>query len=142
MHIKKYILFHHIVDIYVNIGSRISAGFKTIKGLKQECGLLPTLLKIYLENVLYDGNKKCKSRGLPVGNETVRHHLGADDQDKDDAEYMTKQLIAEYQKWGLNINILKAEYLNVESDKQNTKLECNIESKGSRSFWNLGSPSL
>jgi len=68
--------------------------------------------------------------------ETV-HHLGADDQDKDDAEYMTKQLIEEYQKWGLNINILKAECLNVGSGIQNIKLECNIESKGSRSFWYL-----
>jgi len=39
---------------------------------------------------------------------------------------MTKQLIEEYQKWDLNINILKAEYLNVGSDIQNIKLECNI----------------
>lgn len=79
--------------LYVKIVSRVSAGFKAIKGLKQECGLLPALLKIYLENVLYDGNKKCESRGLPAGNETVHHHLGVDDQDKDDVEYMTKQLI-------------------------------------------------
>ena len=99
----------------------MSAGFETIKGLKQECGLLPALLKIYLENALYDGNKKSKSSGLPVGNETVHHHLGADDQDKDDLEYMTKHLIEECQKWGLNINILKAEYLNAGSDIQNIK---------------------
>lgn len=97
-----------------------------MKGLQQGCGLLSALLMIYLESVLYDGNKKCKSRGLLVGNETVHHHLGVDDQDKDDAEYMTKQLIEEYQKWDLNINILKAEYLNVGSDIQNIKLECNI----------------
>jgi hypothetical protein len=43
--------------------------------------ILPALLKIYLENVLYDWNKKHKSMGLPEGNETVHHHLGADDQD-------------------------------------------------------------
>jgi len=98
MHIKKYILFDHVVDIYVEIGSRISAGFKTVKGLELECGLLPALLKIYLENVLYDGNKKCNSRGLLVGSETVHHHHGTDDQGKDDAEYVTKQLIEEYQK--------------------------------------------
>ena len=55
---------------------------------------------------------------------------------------MKKQLIEEYQKWGLNINILKAEYLNIGSDIQNIKLECNIESKASRSFWYLVSPSL
>jgi hypothetical protein len=59
----------------VKIGNRISAGFKTIKGLKQGCGLLPALLKIYLESVLYDGNKKCKSMGLLVGNETLHHLL-------------------------------------------------------------------
>lgn len=79
---------------------------------------------------------------MPTGNETVHHHLGADDQERGDVEYMTKQLIEEYQKWGLNINILKPEYLNVRSDIQNIKLECNTESKGSRSFWYLGSPSL
>ena len=107
------------------------------------CGLLPALLKICLESVLYGGNKKCKSRGLLVGNETVHHHLGVDDQDKDDAEYITKKkIIQEYQKWGLIINILKAEYLNVGSDIQNIKLECNTESKGNRSFWYLGSSSL
>jgi hypothetical protein len=87
-----------IYIIYVKIGSRISAGFKTVKGLKLGCGLLPVLLKIYLENVLYDGNKKCNGRGLLVGSETVHHHHGAGDQDKDDAEYVTKQLIKEYQK--------------------------------------------
>jgi hypothetical protein len=76
------------------------------------------------------------------GNETEHHHLGVNDQDKDDAEYMTKKLIEEHQKWGLNINSLKAEYLNVRSDIQNIKLECDIESKGNRSFWYLGSPSL
>jgi len=50
-----------------------------MKGLQQGCGLLSALLMIYLESVLYDGNKKCKSRGLLVGNETVHHHLGVDD---------------------------------------------------------------
>jgi len=105
--------------IYVKIGNRISAGFK---GLQQGCGLLPTLLNIYFENVLYDGNKKCKSRGLLVGNEIIHHNLGVDDQDEDDAEYMTEKLIEECQKWGLDMNILKADYLNIGSDIQNIKL--------------------
>ena len=131
-----------VYTINVKIGNRISAGFKTIKALQHGCGLLPALLKVYLESVLYDGNKKCKSMGLLGGNETVHHHLGVNDQDKDDAEYMTKKLIEEYQNWGLNINILKSEYLNVGSDIQNIKLECNIVSKGNRSVWYLVSPSL
>jgi hypothetical protein len=77
--------------------------------------------------------------GLPVENEEIYyHHHCMDDQsiiaqEKDDAEYMTKKLVEEYQKWDLNINILKTKYLSVGSDIQNIKLEHDIEIKGSRS---------
>jgi hypothetical protein len=78
----------------VKIGNRISAGCRTVEGLKQGYGLLSASLKIYFRSVLYDRNKKCKSMGLPAGNETV-HYLCENDQaivgqDKDDAEYTTK----------------------------------------------------
>jgi len=42
-------------------------------------------------------------------------------------------------RWGLHLNILKIEYVNVGSDMQNIKFEYNIEIKGSRSFMYLGS---
>jgi hypothetical protein len=47
--------------------------------------------------------------GLPIGDQTIHHHLFVDDQaiivqDKEDAEYMTKKLIEEYQRWGLNVS--------------------------------------
>jgi len=35
-------------------------------------------------------------------------------------------------EWGLNVNILKTQYLSVGSDIQNIKLEHNIEIKGKR----------
>ena len=82
--------------------------------------------------------------GLPVGNKTIHQHLFAGDQaiiaqDKYDAECMTKKLIEEEQKWSFNVNVLETEYLNVESDLQNIKLEYSIEFKGSRSFRYVGS---
>jgi hypothetical protein len=76
-----------------------------------------------------------QSIGLPVGNETVHYLLSADDhaivvQNEGDAEYMT-ELIEEYQRWGLNVNSLKSEYLNIGRDIQNIKLEHNTEIKSS-----------
>jgi hypothetical protein len=66
-----------------------------MKGLKQGCGLSPTLFKIDLQNVLYDWNQKCKRMICPVGNETIHHLCFADDQAiiaqvDVNAEYMTK----------------------------------------------------
>jgi hypothetical protein len=115
-----------------------------MEGLKQGCGLSPTLFKIDLESIQYDWNQKRKSMVRPVGNETIDHLHFADDQAviaQDDvyAEYMTKKLIEEYLRWGLHVNILKIKYVNVGSDMQNIKLEHNIEIKGSRSFMYLGS---
>jgi len=60
-------------EAQVKIGNTKSAGFRTNKGLKQGCGLSPSSLKIYLESVLCNGKKKCKSMGLPTGNETIHH---------------------------------------------------------------------
>jgi hypothetical protein len=82
--------------------------------------------------------------GLPIGDQTIHYHLFADDQviiaqDKEDAEYMTKKLIEEYRRWGLNVNTLKTEYSNIGSDIQNMKLEDNIKIKGSMAFKYLGS---
>jgi hypothetical protein len=80
----------------VKVGNRISTSFRTTKGLKQGCAVSPSLFKIYLESVLYSWNKKCRNMGLPIGDQTIHHHLFfVDDQaivvqDKEDAEYMTK----------------------------------------------------
>jgi hypothetical protein len=42
----------------VTIRIRIIRGFRETEELQQECGLSPTLLKIYLERVFYDWKKK------------------------------------------------------------------------------------
>jgi hypothetical protein len=60
-------------------------------------------------------------------------------QDKDDTEYKTKIEALKQQRWGLNVDILKTEYLSVASDIQNIKLQHNIEIKGSRPSKCLGS---
>lgn len=76
--------------------------------------------------------------GLPAGNQTIHHHLFADDrviiaQDKGDAEYDTKinRRISEMElicKYSLN-RVFKCW-----KDLQNIRLENNIESKSSRPF--------
>jgi len=38
----------------------LTRDFTETERLQEECGLSPTLFKIYLESVLYDWNKKCK----------------------------------------------------------------------------------
>jgi hypothetical protein len=58
--------------------------------------------------------------GLPTGNKTTYHHFFVDNQviiaqDKDDTEYKTQILTYKQQRWGLNVNILKTEYLIVGS---------------------------
>jgi hypothetical protein len=48
--------------------------------------------------------------GLPVGNQTIHHHFVDDQviiaQDEEDAECITKKLVEEYERLGLNVNIL------------------------------------
>jgi hypothetical protein len=62
-------------EAQMKVGNRISTSFRTTKGLKQGCRLSPTLIKIYLENVLYNWNNKCRNKELPIGVQTMHHHL-------------------------------------------------------------------
>ena len=81
-------------EVQVEVGNTVSSSCRTTKGLKQWHGFSPTLFKINLESVLYTWKKKCRNMELPIGDITMHHHLFADDQliaqDKEDAEYMTK----------------------------------------------------
>jgi len=45
------------------IGNLITKDFKVTKALRQGCSLSPTLLKIYLERVLWDWKKKLPTNG-------------------------------------------------------------------------------
>ena len=91
----------------------ISRGFKVTKGLKQGCCVSPTLFKIYLEQALKNWKKKCGGMGIPLNDGTTLYTLCfADDQvvlaqDREDLEYMARNLIEEYSKWGLEVNIKK-----------------------------------
>jgi hypothetical protein len=40
---------------------------------------------------------------------------------------------------GLKLNIIKTEYVNIGSDKENMKRECNAEIEGTKAFEDLGS---
>jgi len=62
-------------EAQVKTGNRISTGLRITKRMKQGCGLSPDLFKTFLESVLYDWNKRWKSKGLPTGNKTTHHCL-------------------------------------------------------------------
>ena len=60
--------------------------------------------------------KKFSKMGIAIGSTCLYTLLFADDQvlianDEDDIAYMTRKLIEEYRKCGLNINTSKTEYL-------------------------------
>ena len=70
--------------------------------------------------------------GLLLNNETVYSLLFADDQlliaeDYEDIEYMARKLVEEYEKWGLNINLKKTNYMAIGTDSKDLILE---EGKG------------
>ncbi|XP_030757829.1 uncharacterized protein LOC115883613 [Sitophilus oryzae] len=66
--------------------------------------------------------------GLPVDDDTTVYTLSFGDdwavvaQDIDDLEYMTRNLIEEYEKWGLELNIKKTEYMCISGHQQDLRL--------------------
>lgn len=112
----------------IKMGDKLTQGFATSKGLKQGCCLSPTLFKIYLEHALKEWKKKCKNMGLPLNDNVLYTLCFADDQilvaqDYEDMNYMTRKLIEEYTKWGLEINLNKTEYMCIGGQQQNLHLE-------------------
>ena len=58
--------------------------------------------------------------------------LFADDQiiipcDEDDTDYMFRKLKEEYEKWGLNMNTTKTEYLTIKDMEEETQICKSIE---------------
>lgn len=89
----------------------------------------PTLFKIFLEHVLKEWKKKCSGMGVPLNDTDTLYTLCfADDQvviaqDADDAEYMTRKLVLEYRRWGLEVSVKKTEKLTIGGDQQDIELE-------------------
>ncbi|XP_044749542.1 uncharacterized protein LOC123310188 [Coccinella septempunctata] len=73
--------------------------------------------------------KKCSGMGIPLNDETTLYTLCfADDQiliaqDQDDLNYMTRKLVEEYKKWGLEVNVKKTESMCIGGTPQNITLE-------------------
>lgn len=115
-------------QIKIKIGNKISKGFLPNKGLKQGCCMSPTLFKIFLEKALSKWKLKCKGMGIPL-NENILYTLSfADDQivlaqDIEDLEYMTRKLVEEYEKWGLEVNLTKTKYMCIGGTQQDLMLE-------------------
>lgn len=104
-------------------GKNISKGFKTDKGLKQGCCLSPTLFKIYLEQAIKTWKRNSRGMGLPLEDYILYTLSFADDQvviaqDYEDLEYMTRKLIEEYTKWGLEVNLSKTEYMCIGGEQR------------------------
>lgn len=59
-------------------------------------------------------------------------------QDPDDMEYMTRKLIEEYEKWGLEVNIAKTEYLSVGGNQEDLILVNGQRIKNCQTYKYLG----
>lgn len=143
-------LIRAVQELYKNNTSKIkqghamSKGFNINKGLKQGCCLSPTLFKIYLEQALKLWKGKCRNMGIPLNDGYTLYTLCfADDQvvlaqDYEDLEYMTRKLTEEYDKWGLQVNVKKTEYMCVGGEQRNLLLEQQEQIKHTRKYKYLG----
>lgn len=127
----------------IKIGNTVSKSFLTTKGLKQGCGLSPTLFKIYMEKALNNWNRKCRGMGIEIGRQNMHSLLFADDQvvitqDIEDAQYMTRKLIEEFNKWGLKMNLQKTQYMNIGGPPVELDLENNTRIGNCLKFKYLG----
>jgi len=96
----------------IKVGKQLSSRFYITQGLRQGCILSPTLFKTYIQNALENWQKKCSRMGLEIQDTTIYSVLFADNhlliaQDYEDLEYMTRNLIDEYELWGLKLNVKK-----------------------------------
>ena len=115
----------------IKIGKEISEEFNVNKGLRQGCCISPTLFKIYIGKALNIWSKKCRSMGVQIGEDNVHTLLFADDQivlaeDRDDIEYMTRKLLEEYRRWGLEINLGKTEYMVAGGEGSNLVIDDDV----------------
>jgi hypothetical protein len=110
------------------------------KGLLQGCPMSPTLFKIYIDTALKQRSRKCKRKGLKIGDNCCVHNLlFADDQvvitrGVEDANYIGRKLEEEYERWGLKIYYEKTEYRGFTS-----QWEYNPNCKTIQVFW-INSP--
>ena len=73
---------------------------------------MPTSFKIYIQNALENWQKKCSKMGLEIQDTTIYSLLFADDQlliaqEYEESVHMTRELIDEYELWGLKLNVKK-----------------------------------
>jgi hypothetical protein len=112
----------------MEIRNKLSDGFPVTKGHRQGCCISPTLFNIYLEQALGLWRRKCRSMGIPIGDNTIYMLHFADDQliiaqDLDDIEYLKRKLVEEYKKWRLEINLNKTHYMCVGQQQSDLLLE-------------------
>jgi len=116
----------------VKIGNILSQPCNITKGLRHGCCIFPTLFKIYIRKALEEWKHKCSGMGIPLENTTLYTLQFADDQvvlagDKEDLDYMTRKLKETYEKWGLDMNLNKTEYLCIGETHNNLKLDKDSE---------------
>jgi hypothetical protein len=96
----------------VKIGNKLAHPFNINKRLPQGRCISPTLFKTYIRKALEEWKPKCHGMGIPLENITLCTLRFADDQvvsagDKEDLEYMTCKLKETYEKWDLDLNLIK-----------------------------------
>lgn len=81
--------------------------------------------------------------GIKINNSTLHSLLFADDhvlfaQDQEDTKYMLRNLNKKFEKWGLKLNYQKTQYMCVDRDAQDIRIE-NKEITSCTTFKYLGS---
>lgn len=82
--------------------------------------------------------------GIPLNDNTTLYTLCfADDQvviaqDRDDLNYMTRKLVEEYKKWGLEVNVGKTECMSIGTTAQHIDLEDGKKIKHCEEYKYLG----
>jgi len=81
--------------------------------------------------------------GLPLNEHTLYTLCFADDQiviaqEYDDMEYMTRKLIEEYNKWGLEVNVDKTEYMYIGGEQKDLVLNNGQQIKHCQEYKYLG----
>jgi Reverse transcriptase (RNA-dependent DNA polymerase) len=97
-----------------------------------------------IQEALTEWRRQVSGMGIDINDNNLSTLFFADDQvvvanDEDDLDFMFRKLLDAYQKWGLNINTKKTEYLLVGNDEIDPELQINTDIKKCSEFKYLGS---
>ncbi len=110
------------VECCVRVNGAMTGWFSVDNGLKQGCGISPTLFAIYVNDLAQEINSL--KNGIQIGEENISILLFADDialisDSEEKVQAMLTQLHKWCRKWRLNLNMDKTKIVHYRSEKDN-----------------------